>query len=193
MLVTGRGEHMLGCRVVRFDPGLDSRQTRVGKRPLSDEAHCAWSVTLASLRRDNPVANSRNTVLGSQDEHNLPDRGTRHRGGDREAQSFAVVEAGPLPLDECAPCFGAVDGRDRRAFRYPRVCTRLRNTGDVVERPLTKARWSIAQLRRWIVKARHSVIVCGALLTGDRHSEPPRASDPARLALRCGLWSSQII
>jgi hypothetical protein len=26
------------------------------------------------------------------------------------------------------------------------------------------------------VKARHSVIVCGALLTGDRHSEPPRAA-----------------
>jgi hypothetical protein len=43
------------------------------------------------------------------------------------------------------------------------------------------------------VKARHSVIVCGALLTGDRPSEPPRAADPARAALRCGLWSSQII
>ena len=80
MLVTGGGEHMLGCRVVRFDPGLDSRQVRIRQRPLGDEAYCAWRVTLASLRRDNPVANSCNTVLRAQSQHNQTDRSTRHRG-----------------------------------------------------------------------------------------------------------------
>ena len=190
MLVTGGGEHMLGRQVVPFDPGLHSRQPRTGKRPLGDEAHCAWRVTLASLRRDNPVANSRNTVLRPQSQHNETDRGARNRGRDREAQPFAVVEAGPLPLDECAPSVGAVGGRDCRRFGDSRVSTRLRNTGDVVKRPLTKARRSIAQLGRWIVEARHGVIVCGTFLPGDRHSEPPRPASENGICLlgsRCLL------
>lgn len=179
---------MLGCRVVRFDPGLDSRQTRISQRPLGDEAHCAWSVTMASLRRDDPVANSRNTALWTQRQHYQTDRGIRHRGRDCEAQSFAVVESGPLPLDECATSVGAVDRRDGRAFGDPRVGTRLLNTGEVVQRPPAEARRSIAQLRRWIVKARHGVIVYGALLTVDRiPSRPylPFGAEPAQQQAPC--------
>jgi hypothetical protein len=164
---------MLGCRVVRLDPGLDSRQARMRQRPVGDEAHSAWSVTVASLRRDDPVANSRNTALWTQRQHDQTDRCTRHRGCDRKAQSFPVVESGPLPLDECATSVRAVNGRDSRAFRDPGVGTRLRDARDVVKSPLTKARRSIAQLRRWIVKARHGVIVCGALLTVDRIPSRP--------------------
>ena len=167
MLVTGCGEHMLGCRVVRLDPGLDSRQTRMRQRPVVDEAHCAWSVTTAPLRRDDPVANSRNTALWTQRQHDQTDRSTCHRGRDRKAQSFAVVESGPLPLNECATSVGAVDGRDSRAFGDPRVGTRLRNAREIVKRPPAKARRPIAQLRRWIMKARHRVSVRGAPVTVD--------------------------